>query len=65
MGRCKSNMPRWKYSDADTICDWEEQTQTMDYLLKCHMLPQECTTDNLIEYNETAKECVLQWMSNV
>ena len=30
---------KWKYSDADTICDCGEQTQTMDHLLKCPMLP--------------------------
>ena len=59
MGRCKSNMVKFKYRDAYTICDCGEQTQTMDHLLKCPMLPQECTTDDLMEYNETAKECVL------
>ena len=39
----------------------------MDHLLKCLMLPQECTTDDLMEYDETAKakECVLQWINNV
>ena len=65
MGRCKSNMLKWKYSDADSICDCGEQTQTMDHLLKCPMLPQECTTDDLMEYNETAKECIFQWINNV
>ena len=65
MGRCKSNMLKWKYSDADIICDCGEQTQTMDHLLKCPMLPQECTTNDLMEYNETAKECDFQWMNNV
>ena len=55
----------WKYSDTDTICDCGEQTHTMDHLLKCPMLPQECTTEDLMEYNETAKECVFQWMNNV
>ena len=63
MGRCKSNM--LKYSDADTICDCGEQTQTKDHLLKCPMLPQECTTEDLMEYHETAKECVFQWINNV
>ena len=48
MGRCKSNMLKWKYSDADTICDCAEQTQTIDHLLKCPMMPQECTTDDLL-----------------
>ena len=65
MGRCKSNMLNWKYSDADTICDRGEQIQTMDHLLKCAMLPQKCTTEVLMEYNETANECVFQWMNNV
>ena len=65
MGRCKPNMLKWKYSDADTICDCGEKTQIMDHLLKCPMLPQECTTEDLMEYNEAAKECVFQWMNNV
>ena len=65
MGRCKLNMRKWKYSDADTICDCEERTQTVDHLLKCPMLPQDWSTVDLIEYNEAAKECVLHWMNNV
>ena len=36
----------------------------MDHLLKCPMLPQGCTTEDLMEYNETAK-CDFQWMNNV
>ena len=31
----------------------------MDHLLKSPMLPQECTTEDLMEYNKAAKECVL------
>ena len=65
MGRCKSNMLQWKYSDAGTICDFGEQSQTMDHLLKYPMLLQECTTEDLMEYNEAAKKCVFRWMSNV
>ena len=37
----------------------------MDDLLKCPMLPQECTADDLMECNGTAMECVLQCMNNV
>ena len=48
MGCCKSNMLKWKYSDADTKCDCGEQTQTMDHMIKCPMLHQECTTEDLI-----------------
>ena len=29
-----------------------EQTQTMDNLLKCLILPQECTTEDFMEYNK-------------
>ena len=36
MGRCKSNILKWKYCDAGTICDCGEQTQTMDHLLKSY-----------------------------
>ena len=56
---------KMEISDSDTIGDCEEQTQTMDHLLKCPMLPCECTTEDLMEYNEVAKECVFQWMNNV
>ena len=56
----KSNMLKWKYSDADTICDCRERTRTMDHLLKWPMLLQECTTEDLMECNEAAKECVIQ-----
>ena len=39
----------------------------MDHLLKCHMLPQECATEDVVEYNEAAngvcfpvdEECVV------
>ena len=37
----------------------------MGHLQKCPMLHQECMTEDLMEYNETAKECFFQWMNNV
>ena len=37
----------------------------MEHLLKCSMLPQECTTLDFMEDNEAANECVLHWMNNV
>ena len=52
-------------SDADTMCDCGEQPQTMNHLLKCPFLSPEYTTEDLMEYNEVAKECVFQWMNNV
>ena len=58
MGHCQSNLLKLKYSDAETICDCGELTQTGDHLLKCPMLPQEYTNEDLMEYNEATKECV-------
>ena len=51
-------MLKWKYRDADTVCDCAEQTQTMNHLLKCPLLSEECTTEDLMEYNEYAKVCL-------
>lgn len=65
MGRCRSNMKKWKYSDDDTMCECGESTQTMEHLLKCRLLEQECTPEDLMEYNDTAKDCVRLWMSRV
>ena len=53
-------MLKLKYSDADTIYDCGEQAQTMDHLLKWSMRSQEYTTEDLMEYNKAAKECVFQ-----
>ena len=65
IGRYKSNMLKWIYSDADTMYVSGKKTHTMDHLLKCHMLYQECTTKDLMDYNEAAKLCVVQWINNV
>ena len=63
MGRCKSIMLKWKYSDADTICDCGEQTQTMDHLLKCPMLPQECTNEEEAGRTELRKHSLFGYRS--
>ena len=62
---CKSNMLKWIYSDADTTCDYGKKTHTMDNLVKCSVLSQECTIEDLMGYNEAAKECVFQCMNNM
>ena len=65
VGRCKYNMNKWGYCDDDTTCDCTEEPQTMEHLLNCPLLPQACTTDNLLIYNDTAQRCVKQWMTKV
>ena len=65
VGRCKYNMNKWGYCDDDTTCDCTEEPQTMEHLLNCPLLPQACTTDDLLIYNDTAQRCVKQWMTKV
>ena len=48
-------MVKWKYSDADTMYDCGDQSQLIDHLLKCHMLSQECTSEDLMGYNEACE----------
>ena len=58
MGRCKHNLRKWKYTDEDdTTCDCKEADQTMEHLLECPLLRQTCSLDDLMVYNDVAKEC--------
>ena len=66
MGRCKHNLRKWKYTDEDdTTCDCKEGDQTMEHLLECLLLRQTCSLDDLMVYNDVAKECVRQWIGLV
>ena len=65
MGRCKHNLKKWKYNEDDTTCECNKQDQTMEHLLECPLLPQKCSIDDLMTYNETAKDCVQQWIGLV
>ena len=59
MGRCKHNLRKWKYTDEDdTTCDCKKADQTMEHLLECPLLRQTCSLDDLMVYNDVAKECV-------
>ena len=66
MGRCKHNLRKWKYTDEDdTMRDCKEADQTMEHLLECPLLRQTCSLDDLMVYNDVAKECVRQWIGLV
>ena len=66
MGRCKHNLRKWKYTDEnDTTCDCKEADQTMEHLLECPLRRQTCSLDDLMVYNDVAKECVRQWIGLV
>ena len=59
MGRCKHNLRKWKDTDEnDTTSDCKEADQTMEHLLECPRLRQTCSLDDLMVYNDVAKECV-------
>ena len=65
-GRCKHSLRKWKYTDEDdTTCDCKETDQTMEHLLECPLLRQTCSLDDLMVYNDVAKECVRQWIGLV
>ena len=51
MGCCKHNLRKWKYTD--------------EHLLECLLLRQTCSLDDLMVYNDVAKECVRQWIGLV
>ena len=65
MRRCKHNLRKWKYTDKDnTTCDYKEADQTMEHLLECPLLRQTCSLDDLMVYNDVAKESVRQWIGS-
>ena len=68
MGRCKHNLRKWKYTDEDdTTCDCKEADQTMEHLLECPLLRQTCSLDDLMVYNDVAKNVSdngSDWCSN-
>ena len=51
--------------EDDTTCDCKEADQTMEHLLECPLLRQTCSLDDLMVYNDVAKECVRQWIGLV
>ena len=54
-----------KVDEDDTTCDCKEADQMMEHLLECPLLRQTCSLDDLMVYNDVAKECVRQWIGLV
>ena len=64
-GRCKVTLQEWGYlKDADVTCVCRSEPQTMDHLLKCPLLNQECTAEDLAEFNDAAQDCVQLWLKH-
>ena len=62
MGRSKTNMSKWGYADtADTACECGTSEQTMQHLLRCPLLENECSLEDLATANEKAPHCARAW----
>ena len=62
MGRSKTNMSKWGYADtADTACECRTSEQTMQHLLRCPLLKNECSLEDLATANEKALHCARAW----
>ena len=64
-GRCKVTLQKWNYlNSGDTTCICGTEPQTMEHLLRCPNLEQECKAEDLAEYNDIAKSCVQLWVKH-
>ena len=62
MGRSKTNLSKWDYADtADTACECGTSEQTMQHLLRCPLLENECSLEDLATANEKALHCARAW----
>ena len=62
MGRSKTNLSKWGYADtADTACECGTSEQTMQHLLSCPLLENECSLEDLATANEKALHCARAW----
>ena len=62
MGRSKTNLSKWGYADtADTACECGTSEQTMQHLLRCPLLENECSLEDLATANEKALHCARAW----
>ena len=62
MGRSKNNLSKWGYADtADTACECGTPKQTMQHLLRCPLLENECSLEDLATANEKALHCARAW----
>ena len=56
---------KWKYYDGDTTCVCGLATENTAHLLQCSLLTRPCTLDDLLEFNDTGRECAERWKKTV
>ena len=58
----KTNLSKWGYADtADTACECGTSEQTMQHLLRCPLLENECSLEDLATANKKALHCARAW----
>ena len=61
----KEQRKKWKYYDGDTTCVCGLATENTAHLLQCSLLTRPCTLDDLLEFNDTGRECTERWKKTV
>ena len=61
----KEQRKKWKYYDGDrNVCMWTGNRKHA-HLLQCSLLTRPCTLDDLLEFNDTGRECAERWKKTV
>ena len=61
-GPQQNNLSKWGYADtADTACECGTSEQTMQHLLRCPLLENKCSLEDLSTANEKALHCTRAW----
>ena len=61
----KEQRKKWKYYDGDTTCVCGLATENKAHLLQCSLLTHPCTLDDLLQFNDTRRECAERWKKTV
>ena len=57
----KSQVKKWKYYTGHTMCACRQEEETTSHMMQCLKLAHPCSLDDLIKFNDRAKECVDMW----
>ena len=57
----KEQRKKWGYDEGDTTCDCGFSSENTRHMLECPLLAHSCSLDDLMQFNEAAKQCVEQW----
>ena len=57
----KEQRKKWGYFNGDTTCKCGLATENTSHMLQCTLLAHPCTSDDLLELNDTAQVCIERW----